>query len=82
MDMKMNREFVHVIHGAAKTTKDSGLYGICGCQITEHADTVTVVCETMNGLALLINLCTTNQGEKKINSIFRSLGKAIIEFIG
>lgn len=80
--MKMKREFVHVIQDVEGNETMLILERVEGCVVTGHADTVTIATQTMGGLAALIDLCLTNQGEKKINSAFRSVEKAIIDFIG
>lgn len=81
MSMKMKREFVHVIQGIESNETIMILSKIEGCAVTEHAGTVTVATHTMGGLAALIDLCKINQGEKKINTAFRSVEEAIVNFI-
>ena len=80
--MKMKREFVHVIQGLEGNETMLILERVEGCSVTGHAGTVTVATQTMGGLAALIEVCMTNQGEKRINSAFRSVEEAIIKFIG
>lgn len=80
--MKMKREFVHVIPNVEDKETILILGRVDGCAVTEHADTVTIATHTMDGLAALIDLCKINQGEKKINTAFRSVEEAIVNFIG
>ena len=80
--MKMKREFVHVIQGVEGNETMLILERVEGIAVTEHAGTVTVATQTTDGLAAIIGLCQTNQGEKRINSAFRSVEEAIIKFIG
>ena len=82
MDRKLKREFVHVVQGVEGNQMMLILGNVEGCAVTEHADTVTIATQTMGGLAALTELCLTNQGEKKINSAFRSIEEAIVNFIG
>ena len=80
--MKMKREFVHVIQDVEGNETMRILEEVEGCAVTEHANTVTVATQTAYGLAALIDVCMTNQGEKRINSAFRSVEEAIVNFIG
>lgn len=80
--MKMKREFVHVIQNVEGNETMLILERVEGCAVTGHSGTVTIATHTMGGLAGLIELCLTNQGEKKVNSAFRSVEEAIIKFIG
>jgi len=80
--MKMKREFVHVIQDVEGNETMLILEHVEGCAVTGHAGTVTVATQTMGGLAALIEVCMTNQGEKRINSAFRSVEEAIVNFIG
>jgi len=80
--MKMKREFVHVIPDVEGNETMLILERVEGIAVTGHAGTVTVATQTADGLAALIDLCKTNQGEKRINSAFRSVEEAIIKFIG
>lgn len=80
--MEMKREFVHVIQGVEGNETMLILEKVEGCAVTGHADTVTIATQTMGGLAGLIELCLTNQGEQRINSAFRSVEEALINFIG
>jgi len=82
MDMKMKREFMHVIQDVEGNETMLILERVEGCVVTGHAGTVTVTTQTMGGLAALIELCLTNQGEKRINSAFRSIEEALINFVG
>jgi len=80
--MNLKREFVHVMQDVEGTESMNVLEGLDSCSVTEHAGTVTLTTQTIDGLAAIIGLCLINQGEKKINSAFRTLEEALINFVG
>ncbi len=80
MDRKLKREFVSVQHGVV-TGIIRTIEGMSGCSVTQHDNTITVVCSTINGLASLMGLCTL-KGEGPAYNMLNEISRELVEFIG
>lgn len=84
MDRKLKREFVYVQGGVGCTgfiRIIKQIEGMYGCSVTQHDDTITCVCSTINGLASLMSLCTL-RGEGPAESMLDDISRELVEFIG
>ena len=84
----MKREFVFVHPNPVEGTLDLDLdletmkYDNSDCNVTVHAETITITCHSLVGLSELINLSMRKASEDSSGQFRKALSRAIVDFIG